>query len=592
MSTPAEAAIAPTDSMSAFIVHAWRELLDPRSPDTYRARALNPFAMLDELVKVAEFAQGDAKWLSHVHSICAEISEESTAFFRLPLPAAAKGAFELLGKSTNARQEDLGRVRDVAMLVKDLCGDPLAILFDHVRKLVEADVREKSEFLRSLGHIATHAHRSGLAETSQAALSEFDASRPPQDALDTLQAALDPVRRNFRCFLAVSGDQSNIDSLLAGSELERAGTSRFDRSELALEWHAELPAHHVIEVAASDRSPRMAAEASLGRLQAMLNVLALYANAADYRIADVVLVQDATDFMLVDVSPEKHFGLFPRQGFIKTTRNRIRNVGERLDGRIANSLGAHALGISATDPRAALSHFWTSLEALVGPGSGNIGQRVATSIAPVVTFMRTHRIVLYLALQVKRTVESRGLRVDRDLMPASTAGHVAREDVLSCLTGVKDNAGIVHLLDVCSTNPLVIHHLYLAWQELSEPADLCKALRRSEKRVTWQLLRVYRARNLFVHKGEHDELVWRLLENAQSYISFALGRLLNDLAEHPTWSIDMAMEFNRQQFERVCGALQRGSKCTLTTLDLMPHITQRGHDVPLWGPASRFGTAP
>src|SRR5690606_32539936 len=139
-----------------------------------------------------------------------------------------------------------------------------------------------------------------------------------------------------------------------------------------------------------------------------------------------------------------------------TTRNRIKNVGERLDGRIANSLGAHALGISATDPRAALSHFWTSLEALVGPGSGNIGQRVATSIAPVVTFMRTHRIVLYLALQVKRTVEARGLRVDRDLMPASTAGHVAREDVLSCLTGVKDNAGIVHLLDVCSTNPLVI----------------------------------------------------------------------------------------------------------------------------------------
>ena len=76
MSAPAEAAIAPTDSTSAFIAHAWRELLDPRSPDTYRARALNPFAMLDELVKVAEFAQGDAKWLSHVHSICAEIAEE------------------------------------------------------------------------------------------------------------------------------------------------------------------------------------------------------------------------------------------------------------------------------------------------------------------------------------------------------------------------------------------------------------------------------------------------------------------------------------------------------------------------------------
>lgn len=548
--------------------------------------------MLDELVKVAEFAQGDAKWLSHVHSICAEIAEESTAFSRLPLPASAKGAFELLGKSTNARQEDLGRVRDGALLVKDLCGDPLATLFEHVRTLVGTDMREKSEFLRSLGHIATHAHRSGLAETSQAALATFDSSRPPMDALSALQAALDPMQRNFQCFLAVSGDQSNIDSLLAGSEFERVGASRFDRSQLALTWHADLPAHHVIEVAASDRSPRMAAEASLARFQAMLNVLALYANAADYRIADVVLVEDAADFMLVDVSPEKHFGLFPRQGYIKTTRNRIRKVGDRLDGRIANSLGAHALGISATDPRAALSHFWTSLEALVGPGLGNIGQRVATSIAPVVTFMRTHRIVVYLALQVKRTVEARGLRLDKDLMPASTAGHVAREDVLSCLTGVKDNAGIVHLLDVCSTNPLVIHHLYRAWQELSAPAVLSKALRRSEKRVTWQLLRVYRARNLFVHKGEHDELVWRLLESAQSYISFALGRLLNDLDEHPTWSIDMAMEFNRQQFERVCDALQHGAKCKLTTLDLLPHITQLGRDVPLWGPASRFGAAP
>jgi hypothetical protein len=93
-----------------------------------------------------------------------------------------------------------------------------------------------------------------------------------------------------------------------------------------------------------------------------------------------------------------------------------------------------------------------------------------------------------------------------------------------------------------------------------------------------------------VHKGGNDELVWRLLENAQSYISFVLGRIMFDMSLPNEWNIDTAIEFERQHFDRVCMAMERlGPKCELKTSDLLPHLSSKGVDTLLWGADSRFG---
>ena len=101
-------------------------------------------------------------------------------------------------------------------------------------------------------------------------------------------------------------------------------------------------------------------------------------------------------------------------------------------------------------------------------------------------------------------------------------------------------------------------------------------------------MRIYRARNVFVHKGHSDDLIWRLLENAQSYVSHAIGRLIIDMGGNEDWNEDTSLEYQRQSFKSLCDSLRQGGQ-PLRTSDLLAHISERATDVPLWGPGSRFG---
>ncbi|MEA9556717.1 hypothetical protein VC273_12585 [Xanthomonas nasturtii] len=576
-----------------FLEQAWRELLDPQSPDSYRARALDPFSLLSELYRVCELARVDSKWLAHVHLICEEIRDEASAIMRLPLASAAKHAVQTLSAFTTVKHDDIHRVAESARLVLDLSGNPLAVFYQHALSLIEPELKQKSFLLRSLGMMATRAHQLGRRDEFLSDENLVDLSIEPAAWLDKIYQRLTTPEQNQSCFIAVSGDVSKIDALLAGGDFSRIGVSRLGTSEVALAWHHVHSELYLAEISLTAMTPRLAAERARLRFQLLLNVLSLYANGNHHRLSHQVLVETDSGMHAVDVSAAAHYGLFARNDFARTTRQRFNELGGRLSGRLENMLSAHALGLDSNDPPAALSHFWTSLEAMVGPkGPPNIGERVMHLIAPVVTSRRIHKTVTYLALcilDVKRLTES---ALDFALMPASTKGHVAREDVLSCITGLKDNPGILALLRIGGVNPLLCYHLQNAWEESHDPQALGKALSRSEQRVKWQIMRIYRARNVFVHQGERDDLAWRLLENAQSYISFAAGRLLDDMSQHVSWTIDTALEFERQNFERVCDALKTKKNLPLKTMDLLIHLTKRAENVPLWGEESRFGRPP
>lgn len=577
-----------------FVSQVWRELLDARSPDTYRARVLDPFLLIEELQKVCELAKNDTKWMSHVHSICAEIADWKLTTDRLDLPAAAKHAIGVISSSTNLKYEDLHRVAESALLVRQLVGEPLYVLLADARSLLDNGFKRKIEFVQTLAFIASHASRLGVRDSILIELDECSLVCPPEDILDLIAAHLSPEWRDFSCFLSVTAPIRDMDSLLAGSGFVRIGLPRIEHSVQGVSWHASHDGGYLTEVQVKARSSRLAAEGALSNLQAMLSMLSLYANQSLYRIADQVLVEDAGTYVVEDVSPAKHYGLFARKDHIRTARERMRHAGWPVDGRIRNVLGAHALGISASDPRAALSHFWTSLEAIAGSlGSGGIGERVAGTIAPIVTSRRVHKIVTYLALSIYETRKIIGTKLDKGLMPASTDGYVSRADVLCCVSGPEDNVGVLDLFKVVSANPLLCFHLYSFWLEMHDPKLVARAMRRSEQRVKWQILRIYRARNVFVHKGGGDELAWRLLENAQSYISFVLGRLMFDLGSNTGWSVDTALEFERQHFERLCDCAQRlGADAGLKGSDFLRHLSVTEEDTLVWGAGSRFFKSP
>jgi hypothetical protein len=83
------------------------------------------------------------------------------------------------------------------------------------------------------------------------------------------------------------------------------------------------------------------------------------------------------------------------------------------------------------------------------------------------------------------------------------------------------------LIGLCSENPLALHRLWKLQKDFSSPQSLKVALEEHERRVGWQLHRIYRARNSLVHSGTKASYLDSLVLNLDEYYRACLGTLVN-----------------------------------------------------------------
>lgn len=83
------------------------------------------------------------------------------------------------------------------------------------------------------------------------------------------------------------------------------------------------------------------------------------------------------------------------------------------------------------------------------------------------------------------------------------------------------------LLRLCSDNPLACHRLYRLNSDFHTPAGIFKALSSHERRVEWQIHRIYRARNNLVHAGRVPTYLDSLIMNLFEYYRTSIATVVN-----------------------------------------------------------------
>jgi hypothetical protein len=73
------------------------------------------------------------------------------------------------------------------------------------------------------------------------------------------------------------------------------------------------------------------------------------------------------------------------------------------------------------------------------------------------------------------------------------------------------------LMKMCSENPLALHRLWKLNKDFGTPGALLSSIENHQKRVAWQLHRIYRARNNLVHAGRVPTYLDSLILNAFEY---------------------------------------------------------------------------
>jgi hypothetical protein len=100
-------------------------------------------------------------------------------------------------------------------------------------------------------------------------------------------------------------------------------------------------------------------------------------------------------------------------------------------------------------------------------------------------------------------------------------------------------------------------------------ADLIrKMLVAHDRRVTWQIHRIYRARNLYIHSGQSLRYVKILVENLHAYLDRVLDVLIERirLTGYPVIDIDQICLDVRLEYDAHLKLLEK-AKCDVCTRD-------------------------
>ena len=357
--------------------------------------------------------------------------------------------------------------------------------------------------------------------------------------------------------------------------------------ELSFPFHAAVGDNYLAQANVTGSSPHRAVEAALGPLRRTLDVANFHCHESAFEIAPVVWLETDGRSRAYSLSVETGGGLKPQHLAVERVKE-LRNEGVigRLPDRLIASLEQHSIAYSTSDPKVRFTNLWAALETLTGKAvDETIVDRITRCVVPMIVHRRPSKVIKYLAICLQEfglvgtyTDESR-------CFTRSKASFVRPDELLLALTGAMGDAAVYELLSFTSGHSLLCNRISREAETFHDPKLLSKQLADSERRTCWQLLRIYRARNLLIHAGHRGEFLEQLLSNLEAYYSLAVGRVISDLRTNVGFGVDESFESRRMRLDYVRTQLQRAPS-VLTVLDLLPE-GDNDSTAPLpWPPAS------
>lgn len=214
--------------------------------------------------------------------------------------------------------------------------------------------------------------------------------------------------------------------------------------------------------------------------------------------------------------------------------------------RIFSAFRLYRLGTGANMFDNKLVNWWTALEYLTSGGKNgrDIGETVKNALTPTLalTYLPKHLVAFRSALA--------GLNVEVQIAGASVSiKHCSNAQFYSVL---KDPIQSAAILAACTSQPYLWKHLSGFVDGIKTPASTAALIKAHDRRIRWQIERIYRTRCDIVHAGRQVTTASLLCANLEFYLRMTLKSMLKGFSSVATL-MGPAEFFERQrhQFNQV-----------------------------------------
>jgi hypothetical protein len=218
--------------------------------------------------------------------------------------------------------------------------------------------------------------------------------------------------------------------------------------------------------------------------------------------------------------------------------------------RIFSSLNTAALARTGSSPENQLISFWSAIEVLLSEPPAGVAriQHYAALLVPCVCLRQVRRQAVALFDEMLVSYRRKfSVIVREETHSNATDGHTR----LAYLLLAAENEPLrKELCDLCRANPLALHRLWKFRRDYLSPKNIIDSIDGHEKRVYWQLHRIYRARNLLVHAGKVPSYLESLILNAAEYYRNSIFTIIHrSNLDNVRSDIDQTVSEIRIQFE-------------------------------------------
>ncbi|WP_136416324.1 hypothetical protein [Herbaspirillum sp. ST 5-3] len=250
-------------------------------------------------------------------------------------------------------------------------------------------------------------------------------------------------------------------------------------------------------------------------------------------------------------SMEKGFDLRPAVA-AKRMNWMLRNINLSSSGsfeRFDRVVELHGIGVTHNIPENQLLNLWISLETLTPSHAGqNKVAGVVASLNPTLMLNYILRLVEQVASDL---VHWDKYKTKKILKKISTQSQSIRAATLRLLTLQSCEPLRNELYAALSDFHLLRYRIFRLSESLSSPAKVKELLDLHERKVSWQIRRIYRTRNLVVHSGKAPSFIHALIENGHNYLDQVMSQvMLASCGEYNLNSLDQVFEFTKIRYER------------------------------------------
>lgn len=197
--------------------------------------------------------------------------------------------------------------------------------------------------------------------------------------------------------------------------------------------------------------------------------------------------------------------------------------------RLIRALRRHDAALRSEMPENQLLEFWSAIEVLFPPTKEDANRIIQIS-EPLASFVSTE-YAAKIASDLFKSIKNSGCADGLTILNEIPEGDNPIEKCLALISIEKNQPVREKLYRALGWHPLLKNRIYYLTTKFSSADLVLRTLKAHIERISWQIRRIYRTRNIIIHSGRSLPYIGILVENLHSYLDRVLD-ILNERISH------------------------------------------------------------